>query len=56
MIRVEQTDIEPKYQAFLREWARNLDISVNALLKRILIAAVTGEVYVEEMPEKGSEH
>lgn len=54
MIYVAENDIEPKYQKFLREWARNLNISVNALLKRILLAAVGGEVYVESMPEKGS--
>ena len=44
-------DLEPKDWAFLREWANNLGVSLEELLKRILIAAVIGQLYAEKIPE-----
>jgi hypothetical protein len=51
--RVELThsDIEPKDWAFLREWANNLGVSIEVLLKRILVAAVIGQLYAEKIPK-----
>ena len=39
-VNLTPNDIEPKDWAFLREWANNLGVSIDVLLKRILIAAV----------------
>jgi hypothetical protein len=36
---------------FLREWANNLDVSLEVLLKRILVAATIGQLYAEKIPE-----
>ena len=46
-----QSDLESKDWAFLREWANNLGVSIEVLLKRILIAAVIGQLYAEKIPE-----
>ena len=44
-------DIQPRDWAFLREWANNLGVSLEELLKRILVAAVIGQLYAEKIPE-----
>ena len=51
IVKLTPTDIEPKDWAFLREWANNLGVSIEVLLKRILIAAVIGQLYAEKIPE-----
>jgi hypothetical protein len=45
-------DLSTNDLSFLVRWARNLDISVNELLKRILLAAVAGNVYSENPPRR----
>jgi len=50
-VKLTPSDIEPKDWAFLREWANNLGVSIEVLLKRILIAAVIGQLYAEKIPE-----
>ena len=45
-----QKDIERKYRKFLETWAENLGITLDALLKRIVLAAISGEQYTENMP------
>lgn len=49
-IKLIPSDIEPKDWTFLREWANTLGVSLEVLLKRILIAAVIGQLYVEKIP------
>jgi hypothetical protein len=51
VINVTSSDIEPKDWVFLREWANTLNVSLEVLLKRILIAAVIGQLYAENIPE-----
>jgi hypothetical protein len=51
IVKLTLSDIEPKDWAFLREWANRLGVSIEILLKRILIAAVIGQLYVEKIPE-----
>jgi hypothetical protein len=51
VINLTPSDIEPKDWAFLREWANRLNVSIEVLLKRILIAAVIGQLYAEKIPE-----
>ena len=50
-VNLTASDIEAKDWAFLREWANNLGVSIEVLLKRILIAAVIGQLYAEKTPE-----
>jgi hypothetical protein len=50
-VQLTPSDIEPKDWAFLREWANRLNVSIEVLLKRILIAAIIGQLYAEKIPE-----
>ena len=50
-VNLTPNDIQPRDWAFLREWANNLGVSIEVLLKRILIAAVIGQLYAEKIPE-----
>jgi hypothetical protein len=50
-VELNPNDIQPRDWAFLREWANNLGVSIEVLLKRILIAAVIGQLYAEKIPE-----
>jgi hypothetical protein len=50
-VTLTPSDIQPRDWAFLREWANNLGVSLEVLLKRILIAAVIGQLYAEKIPE-----
>jgi hypothetical protein len=51
VVNLTPSDLELKDWAFLREWANNLGVSIKVLLKRILIAAVIGQLYAEKIPE-----
>jgi hypothetical protein len=51
VVNLTPGDLEPKDWAFLREWANRLGVSIEVLLKRILIAAVIGQLYAEKIPE-----
>jgi hypothetical protein len=51
IVKVTPSDLEGRDWAFLREWANNLGVSLEALLKRILVAAIIGQLYVEKIPE-----
>lgn len=51
IVKLTPSDIELKDWAFLREWTTRLGVSLEELLKRILIAAVIGQLYVEKIPE-----
>jgi hypothetical protein len=50
-VNLTPSDLESKDWAFLREWADRLGVSIEVLLKRILIAAVIGQLYVEKIPK-----
>ena len=50
-LKVVPSDIELTDWAFLREWADRLGVSLEVLLKRLLTAAVIGQVYVEKIPK-----
>jgi hypothetical protein len=51
VVNLTPNDIQPRDWEFLREWANNLGVSLEVLLKRILIAAVMGQLYAEKIPE-----
>lgn len=50
IIKLTPNDLEAKDWVFLQQWANNLDVSVQVLLHRILVAAVIGQLYVEKIP------
>ena len=50
-LKLIPSDIELTDWAFLREWADTLGVSLEVLLKRLLTAAVIGQIYVEKIPE-----
>ena len=51
ILKVIPSDIELTDWAFLREWADRLGVSLEVLLKRLLTAAVIGQIYVEKILE-----
>ena len=51
VISLTPNDIQPRDWTFLREWANNLGVSIEVLLRRILIAAIIGQLYAEKVPE-----
>jgi len=54
VVELAKTDLRPIDRAFLTEWARRLKIPLDELLKRILIAGVMGQLYVEKIPDRDS--
>jgi hypothetical protein len=51
MIEVDDSQLTPEYQAFINEWAKALGVSVPVLLARIVVAAIDGQLYVEQIPD-----
>ena len=51
IVDLKPNDIHARDWAFLRDWAAKLGVSLEELLKRILIAAVIGQLYAEKIPE-----
>jgi hypothetical protein len=51
IVKLTPNDLEAKDWAFLLEWANNLEVSMEVLLHRILVAAVAGQLYAEKIPE-----
>ena len=50
-VQLTPNDVQPRDWASLREWANNLGVSIEVLLKRILVAAIIGQLYAEKIPE-----
>jgi len=50
MLGVDDSDFTPEYKAFLQEWAEALNVSVEVLLVRIVIATIEGFLYIENIP------
>lgn len=51
IVTLTPNDLEGKDWVYLQEWASNLNVSVQVLLHRILVAAIIGQLYVEKIPE-----
>jgi hypothetical protein len=49
-VQLTPGDIEPTDWTFLQEWANRLNVSLEVLLQRILVAASVGQLYVESIP------
>ena len=50
-VQLTPNDIQPRDWTFLQEWSNRLGVSIEILLKRILIAAIIGQLYAEKIPE-----
>src|ERR1044072_6218141 len=44
-------EIRPRDRVFLQQWAEKLGVSIDVLLKRILLAAIEDQLYAEKIPE-----
>jgi hypothetical protein len=51
IVNLTPNDITPRDWAFLKQWAEKLGVSIEVLLKRILIAGIIGQLYAEKIPE-----
>jgi hypothetical protein len=51
IVKLTPNDLEGRDWVYLQQWASNLDVSVQVLLHRILVAAIIGQLYVEKIPE-----
>lgn len=51
IVKLTPNDIRARDWQFLREWSNKLGITIEALLERILIAAISGQLYAEKIPE-----
>jgi hypothetical protein len=47
----DDLELPRDYDAFLREWAKELGVSVEVLIGRIVKATVEDTLYVEKMPD-----
>ena len=50
-VKLTPNDIRPRDWAFLKQWAEKLGVTIEALLKRILIDGIEGQLYAERIPE-----
>ena len=50
-VNLTPNDITPRDWAFLKQWAEKLGVSIDVLLKRILLAAIEDQLYAENIPE-----
>lgn len=54
IVKLNPNDIQPRDWQFLREWANKRNVSIEVLLKRILIAAIKaqlGQLYADDTAE-----
>ena len=51
IVNLTPNDISARDWAFLKQWAEKLGVSIDVLLKRILLAAIEDQLYVEKIPE-----
>jgi hypothetical protein len=51
MLEVDDSELTPEYNAFLEEWATRLNVSVEVLMARIVIATIEDFLYTERIPD-----
>jgi hypothetical protein len=51
VVNLTPNDITPRDWTFLKQWAEKLGVTIEALLKRILIAGIESQLYGERIPE-----
>jgi len=50
MLQLDDSQLKPEYVAFLQEWAKRLNVTVEVLIGRILAATIDGHLYIEKIP------
>jgi len=50
-VEVTLREIRPRDRVFLQQWAEKLGVSIDVLLKRILLTAIEDQLYAEQIPE-----
>jgi hypothetical protein len=50
-INLTRSNVTPDKWKFLRKWAKSLGVSLEELLRRILVAAILGQLYAEKIPK-----
>ena len=48
-VELTAREIRPRDQVFLQQWAEKLGVSVDVLLKRILLVAIEDQLYAEKI-------
>ena len=48
---VKDLELTPEYKAFLEAWAKRLNVSVEVLIERIVVATIEGFLYTERIPD-----
>lgn len=48
-VELTPREIRPRDLVFLQQWAEKLGVSIEVLLKRILLAAIEDQLYTEEI-------
>jgi hypothetical protein len=51
VVNLTPNDITPRDWTFLKQWAEKLGLTIDVLLKRILLAGIEGQLYAERIPE-----
>lgn len=50
-VEVTLREIRPRDRVFLQQWAEKLGVSIEVLLKRILLTAIEDQLYAETIRE-----
>jgi hypothetical protein len=46
----DDLELTPEHRAFLEAWAKRLNVSVEVLIDRIVVATIEGFLYTEKIP------
>jgi hypothetical protein len=46
----DELELTPEQRAFLETWAKRLNVSVEVLIDRIVVATIEGFLYTERIP------
>ena len=47
----DDIELTPQQRAFLKAWAKRLNVSVEVLIERIVVATIEGFLYTERIPD-----
>ena len=47
----DDLELTPEQSAFLEAWAKRLNVSVEVLIERIVVATIEGFLYTEKIPD-----
>lgn len=53
VITIDESELDADEWEFHREWANNLDITIDELFKRMFMADIDGDPFIEKRPNVG---